>query len=156
MVGAPGWTAAYGLFRSGVLEVYGQCPYTSARDLAPPNQPFALLTPLVRIHPEAIKKNLALPNSFLLVPRAGLEPATLGLEVLCSIHLSYQGRHQSGTFGAGAESRTPITSLENWDNNRYTTPATEVIITQLSCKSYISCSTVMRAPRLFRRAARSS
>jgi hypothetical protein len=25
--------------------------------------------------------------------------------------------------GAGAESRTPITSLENWDNNRYTTPA---------------------------------
>ncbi len=27
------------------------------------------------------------------------------------------------TVGAGAESRTPITSLENWDNNRYTTPA---------------------------------
>ncbi len=26
-------------------------------------------------------------------------------------------------IGAGAESRTPITSLENWDNNRYTTPA---------------------------------
>ena len=26
-----------------------------------------------------------------MVPRAGLEPATLGLEVLCSIHLSYQG-----------------------------------------------------------------
>ncbi len=58
--------------------------------------------------------------------------------------------------GAGAESRTPITSLENWDNNRYTTPATEVIITQLGYKGYISCSTVMRAPRLLRRAARSS
>ena len=27
----------------------------------------------------------------MLVPRAGLEPATLGLEVLCSIQLSYQG-----------------------------------------------------------------
>ena len=27
-----------------------------------------------------------------LVPRAGLEPATLGLEVLCSIHLSYRGK----------------------------------------------------------------
>lgn len=25
--------------------------------------------------------------------------------------------------GAGAENRTPITSLENWDNSRYTTPA---------------------------------
>jgi hypothetical protein len=33
-----------------------------------------------------------------MVPRAGLEPATLGLEVLCSIHLSYQGRHP--TFAA--------------------------------------------------------
>jgi hypothetical protein len=28
---------------------------------------------------------------FYVVPRAGLEPATLGLEVLCSIQLSYQG-----------------------------------------------------------------
>jgi hypothetical protein len=27
----------------------------------------------------------------IMVPRAGLEPATLGLEVLCSIQLSYQG-----------------------------------------------------------------
>jgi hypothetical protein len=26
------------------------------------------------------------------VPRVGLEPTTLGLEVLCSIHLSYQGK----------------------------------------------------------------
>ncbi len=53
-----------------------------------------------------------------MVPRTGFEPVTLGLEVLCSIQLSYQGTH-----GAGAEGRTPITSLENWDNNRYTTPA---------------------------------
>ena len=30
---------------------------------------------------------------FNLVPRAGFEPATLGLEVLCSIQLSYQGVH---------------------------------------------------------------
>jgi hypothetical protein len=60
-----------------------------------------------------------------MVPRAGLEPATLGLEVLCSIHLSYQGDTVAKLFnrGAGAESRTPLTSLENWDNNRYTTPA---------------------------------
>src|SRR5687768_10919927 len=29
-----------------------------------------------------------------MVPRVGLEPTTLGLEVLCSIHLSYQGRHR--------------------------------------------------------------
>jgi hypothetical protein len=27
-----------------------------------------------------------------MVPRAGFEPATLGLEVLCSIQLSYQGK----------------------------------------------------------------
>lgn len=27
-----------------------------------------------------------------MVPRAGLEPATLGLEVLCSIQLSYRGK----------------------------------------------------------------
>jgi hypothetical protein len=26
-----------------------------------------------------------------MVPRAGFEPAALGLEVLCSIHLSYRG-----------------------------------------------------------------
>ncbi len=25
--------------------------------------------------------------------------------------------------GAGGENRTPVTSLENWDNSRYTTPA---------------------------------
>ncbi len=32
----------------------------------------------------------------------------------------------SGIFiGAGGESRTLVTSLENWDNNRYTTPARE-------------------------------
>ena len=55
-----------------------------------------------------------------MVPRTGFEPVTLGLEVLCSIQLSYQGARFNG---AGAESRTPITSLENWDNNRYTTPA---------------------------------
>ena len=28
----------------------------------------------------------------IVVPRAGFEPATLGLEVLCSIQLSYQGK----------------------------------------------------------------
>ena len=32
----------------------------------------------------------SLENPFL-VPRAGFEPATLGLEVLCSIQLSYRG-----------------------------------------------------------------
>ena len=32
-------------------------------------------------------------KSCLLVPRAGFEPATLGLEVLCSIQLSYRGIH---------------------------------------------------------------
>ena len=31
-----------------------------------------------------------------MVPRAGFEPATLGLEVLCSIQLSYRGILDSG------------------------------------------------------------
>ena len=30
-----------------------------------------------------------------MVPRAGFEPATLGLEVLCSIQLSYRGKSLS-------------------------------------------------------------
>ena len=30
---------------------------------------------------------------FCMVPRAGVEPATLGLEVLCSIQLSYRGKN---------------------------------------------------------------
>ncbi len=34
---------------------------------------------------------LFLKKCKLLVPRAGFEPATLGLEVLCSIQLSYRG-----------------------------------------------------------------
>ena len=58
-----------------------------------------------------------------MVPRDGFEPTTLGLEVLCSIQLSYRGR-----YGAGGESRTPVTNLEGWYNSRYTTPATGVII----------------------------
>ena len=53
-----------------------------------------------------------------MVPRDGFEPTTLGLEVLCSIQLSYRGIN-----GAGGESRTPVTNLEGWDNSRYTTPA---------------------------------
>jgi hypothetical protein len=44
----------------------------------------------------------------IMVPRAGFEPATLGLEVLCSIQLSYQG-----VVGAGWGNRTPVLSLEN-------------------------------------------
>ncbi len=28
-----------------------------------------------------------------------------------------------GQYGAGGESRTPVTNLEGWDNSRYTTPA---------------------------------
>jgi hypothetical protein len=74
------------------------------------------------------------------VPRAGFEPATLGLEVLCSIQLSYRGT--PFPCGAGAESRTPITSLENWDNNRYTTPATEVIISDIVQNGYLGAETV--------------
>ncbi len=30
--------------------------------------------------------------------------------------------------GAGGEGRTPVPNLEGWDNSRYTTPATGVII----------------------------
>jgi hypothetical protein len=56
-----------------------------------------------------------------MVPPARLELATLGLEVLCSIHLSYGGIFN--LCGAGGESRTPVASLENWSNSRYTTPA---------------------------------
>lgn len=37
------------------------------------------------------KKPSRMAELFILVPRAGLEPATLSLEVSCSIHLSYQG-----------------------------------------------------------------
>jgi hypothetical protein len=64
-----------------------------------------------------------------MVPQEGLEPPTLTLEPSCSIQLSYWG-----TYGAGAESRTPITSLENWDNSRYTTPALTAIITEVRLK----------------------
>ena len=38
-----------------------------------------------------MKKLRADARSLFMVPRAGLEPATLGLEVLCSIQLSYRG-----------------------------------------------------------------
>lgn len=31
--------------------------------------------------------------------------------------------HYINLFGAGGENRTPVTSLENWDNDHYTTPA---------------------------------
>lgn len=56
------------------------------------------------------------------MPRDGFEPTTLGLEVLCSIQAELPG------LGAGGESRTPVPNLEGWDNGRYTTPATGVII----------------------------
>lgn len=36
-------------------------------------------------------------RQFFVVPRAGVEPATLGLEVLCSIQLSYQGSSRLGS-----------------------------------------------------------
>jgi hypothetical protein len=54
-----------------------------------------------------------------LVPREGFEPPTLGLEVLCSIQLSYRGRY----LGAGYRSRTGLLGLENQHINRYTNPA---------------------------------
>ena len=37
------------------------------------------------------KKSSRLAMTFAVVPRAGFEPTTLGLEVLCSIQLSYRG-----------------------------------------------------------------
>ena len=37
------------------------------------------------------RKHPSIGRVFSLVPRAGFEPATLGLEVLCSIQLSYRG-----------------------------------------------------------------
>ena len=42
---------------------------------------------------ESIKtlKNLSKYSSFLMVPRVGLEPTALSLEVSCSIQLSYRG-----------------------------------------------------------------
>jgi hypothetical protein len=50
------------------------------------------VVPLVRVQfPLATpRKNLPEAEGFL-VPRAGIEPATLGLEVPCSIQLSYRG-----------------------------------------------------------------
>ena len=91
-------------------------------------------------------------KSSLMVPRAGFEPAALSLEVSCSIQLSYRGTlkmylvarfarqkldramrflslrahqlsYRGKYFGAGAENRTPISSLENSHTNRCTTPA---------------------------------
>ena len=82
-----------------------------------------------------------------MAPRVGLEPTTLGLEVLCSIQLSYQGKTVRGQFcrlersviseacadlqmydgGAGGENRTPISSLEGWHISRYTTPAMQLL-----------------------------
>lgn len=61
-----------------------------------------------------------------MVPRVGFEPTTLGLEVLCSIQLSYQGILG---HGAGGENRTRITCLEGRYISHYTTPAIGVIIT---------------------------
>ena len=65
--------------------------------------------------------------------RRGLSTAGLflsGLALLVSLATwTYAVQHDPGLNqsslrnGAGAESRTPITSLENWDNSRYTTPA---------------------------------
>ncbi len=93
-----------------------------------------------------------------MVPRDGFEPTTLGLEVLCSIQLSYRG-----VSGAGGESRTPVSNLEGWNNGRYTTPATGAIISSfiglcgfLRVKSYISLRIVMCAPSEFKRLAKSS
>jgi hypothetical protein len=70
----------------------------------------------------------------ILVPRAGFEPATLSLEVSCSIQLSYQGisynkvrisliAYKIRKFGAGGENRTLVLSLENLYTSRCTTPA---------------------------------
>lgn len=59
-----------------------------------------------------------------MVPRRGFEPLTLSLEVSCSIQLSYRGLF----CGAGGGSRTRVASLENWNNDRYTTPASSTSI----------------------------
>lgn len=40
-------------------------------------------------------------NKSCVVPRAGFEPATLGLEVLCSIQLSYRGKKSRWDFLLG-------------------------------------------------------
>lgn len=66
-----------------------------------------------------------------LVPRVGLEPTTLSLEVSCSIQLSYRGvlpQTESPLFGdpdcgAGGGNRTLVLSLENSYTGRCTTPA---------------------------------
>ncbi len=60
-----------------------------------------------------------------MVPREGFEPPACGIEAHCSNPLSYRGVpiHIFILSGAGGESRTLVSSLENWSNNRYTTPA---------------------------------
>jgi hypothetical protein len=54
----------------------------------------------------------------LFAPPARLERATCGLEVRCSIQLSYGGRtcEPGGARGAGEGDRTLMTSLEGWSS----------------------------------------
>ena len=40
------------------------------------------------------KSSVKIDQAFIMVPRVGFEPTTLGLEVLCSIQLSYQGAYE--------------------------------------------------------------
>ena len=54
-----------------------------------------------------------------MVPREGLEPPTLSLEVSCSSS-ELPGRSLNG---AGGENRTLVTCLEGRYINHYTTPA---------------------------------
>ena len=84
-----------------------------------------------------------------MVPREGFEPPTLGLEVLCSIQLSYRGCLVRDT---GVE---PVSSVWKTDIR------TAILIPQNNrgdyiMDYYISCSTVIRAPRLLSRSAKSS
>jgi hypothetical protein len=52
-----------------------------------------------------------------MVPRVGLEPTTLGLEVLCSIQLSYQGTPLIITDGIIAKERLNARYAEEMPND---------------------------------------
>ncbi len=61
---------------------------TAALEISPPKNIWVLLRKTQEKTGENRPKSPICPK---MVPRAGIEPATLGLEVLCSIQLSYRG-----------------------------------------------------------------
>ena len=74
------------------------------------------------LYPTELRGHAVMRQTYGFSHRAGRK-TWFSLRLLFSLRRESVFQTYFGTRGAGAESRTPITSLENWDNNRYTTPA---------------------------------